>query len=560
MGTVGISFGSPTAGTGFNVSSTVSQIVANLQNIESPWKSQLSSYESQDTAISSLGNLLSTLSKDVGQFTDFQGVLAEKQGSSSDTGVLALTSASSSAVAGTHTIVVNSLAATSSGYLDAITNASDTISGSISVQVGSGTAHTITVGSNSNTLSGLAAAINNAGIGVTASVLTDTNGSRLSLVSGTSGSGGDLTVGSAMTDTSTNVALSYNKATDGRNASLTVDGVAISAASNTVSTVIPGVTFQLLAPSPVTSGTAESIQVQILNDNTAVVSSVNQFVSDYNAVISAINTQETTTSGTPAPLFGTPTLTLLQGQLLSAINTATPAGYLTAIPKANASDSLTGTLSIAVGSSSPKVFDLSALPAANQNLAGLASAINAASIGVTASVLTDATGARLSVVANAGSTSAVTVTSTVADGATTLAYNSQTGVNNLTQLGVSVNNDGTLSLDANALNSELNTDYSGVVAFFQNSYSWGVDFSHTLNNLGTSSTTGTLALALSSNSSSESALKTDISNEERLISTQQVSLTLELTSANEILQSIPSNLNNVSELYSAITGYQAPKF
>jgi hypothetical protein len=31
-----------------------------------------------------------------------------------------------------------------------------------------------------------------------------------------------------------------------------------------------------------------------------------------------------------------------------------------------------------------------------------------------------------------------------------------------------------------------------------------------------------------------------------------------LTSANEILQAIPANLNEVSELYSAITGYQAP--
>jgi flagellar hook-associated protein 2 len=57
MGTVGISFGSPTSGQGFNVSSTVSSIVANLQNVETPWKTQLTSLESQDTVISSLGTL-----------------------------------------------------------------------------------------------------------------------------------------------------------------------------------------------------------------------------------------------------------------------------------------------------------------------------------------------------------------------------------------------------------------------------------------------------------------------------------------------------------------------
>src|SRR5580698_8961474 len=123
MGTVGISFGSPTGGVGFDVSSTVSQIVANLQNVETPWKTQLTSLQAQDTAISSLGSLLSALSNDIGGLTDFTGVLAAKEGSSSDPSVLALTSSSSSAVAGTHTIVVNSLAATASGYLDSINTA-----------------------------------------------------------------------------------------------------------------------------------------------------------------------------------------------------------------------------------------------------------------------------------------------------------------------------------------------------------------------------------------------------------------------------------------------------
>ncbi len=564
MGIVGISFGSPTAGTGFNVSATVSQIVANLQNVESPWKSQLSSLQSQDTAISSLGSLLSTLSADVQQFTDFQGVLAQKEGSSSNPDVLALTAASSSAVAGTHSIVVNSLASTSSGYLDAITNASDTLSGSISIQVGTAAAQTITVGPTSNTLAGLASAINSAGIGVNASLITDANGSRLSLVSNTSGSGGNLTIGSSITDTTTSTALAYNLATTGVNASLDVDGVNnISTASNTVSTVIPGVTFQLLATSPVTNGTAQAVQVQIVNDTSAVTTSLGQFVSDYNAVVGAINTQETnSTSGTAQPLFGTPTLTLLQEQLLGAINTPAPSGYLDELPTAKVSDTLTGALSIAVGAGTPTVIDLSTLPAANQNLAGLVSAINStAGVGVVASVITDSTGSRLSLVSDtAGAAGKLTVASTVADGATTLAYNAQSDVNSLTQLGIGVNNDGTLTLDASTLSSELNSDYSGVVSFFQNSNSWGTGFSTTLSNLGTSNVTGTLALALKSNSAIEASLNQNISTEELLISTQQVSLTLELTQANEILQSIPSNLNEVSELYSAITGYQAPHF
>ena len=553
MSVVGISFGSPTAGTGFDVSNTVSQIVANLQNIESPWKSQLNTLQTQDTVISSLGSLLSNLSTDVSQFTDFEGVLAQKEGSSSNPDVLALTSASSAAVAGTHSIVVNSLAATSSGDLDAITNASDTIAGSLTIQVGSGTAQTITVDSTDNTLSGLATAINSAGIGVTASVLTDTNGSRLSLVSGTSGTAGELTVNSAITDASNgNSALAYNLATPGANADLTVDGVSISSGSNTVSTVIPGVTFQLLATS------TQTVQVQIVNDTSLVTSAVGQFVSDYNAVVSALNVQESnTSSGAPEPLFGTPTLSLLQQQILGAINGSSPSGFLDPIPTKNIADTLTGSLSIASGTGTPTVFNLSSLPAGQQNLNGLVSAINTADIGVLASVITNSSGSRLALTSDTSST--LTVNSSIADGATALGFTAGGNVNNLTQLGLTVNNDGTISINSATLNSELNSDYSGVVNFFQSSNSWGVDFSNTLNNLGTSNVSGTLALALKANSASESSLNQNISSENLQISAQQVSLTLELTSANEILQSIPSNLDDINELYSAITGFQAPK-
>src|SRR5579863_5132326 len=136
MGTVGLSFGSPTSGTGFDVSATVSTIVANLQKVETPWKNQLSTLQSQDTALSSVGTLLSSLYNDLTSLTDFTGVLAQKTGASSNTNVLELTAASTSAVAGTHTVVVNNLAQTSSGYLAEIANSADTLSGAVTLQVG----------------------------------------------------------------------------------------------------------------------------------------------------------------------------------------------------------------------------------------------------------------------------------------------------------------------------------------------------------------------------------------------------------------------------------------
>ena len=53
----------------------------------------------------------------------------------------------------------------------------------------------------------------------------------------------------------------------------------------------------------------------------------------------------------------------------------------------------------------------------------------------------------------------------------------------------------------------------------------------------------------------ESTLNVEIYREESLISAQQKNLTTELNRANQILQAIPSMLNQVNALYSASTGY-----
>src|ERR1700739_2234560 len=120
MGAVGISFGSPTSGQGFDVASTVNQIVTNLQSVETPWKNQLTSLQSQDSTLSSLGTQISALSTDLQNLTDFNGALSYKTGSSSDTNVLSLSSASAAAVTGTHTIQVQNLAQTSSAASDVV--------------------------------------------------------------------------------------------------------------------------------------------------------------------------------------------------------------------------------------------------------------------------------------------------------------------------------------------------------------------------------------------------------------------------------------------------------
>ncbi len=201
------------------------------------------------------------------------------------------------------------------------------------------------------------------------------------------------------------------------------------------------------------------------------------------------------------------------------------------------------------------------VPQSNATLAGLADAINGANLGVTATPVENSNGSwSISLISGTvGSAGALNISSNILDQTNTtrqtLTYSNSSNVSSLTGLGISVNNDGTLTLDANALDSVLNADYGGVAGFFQNPNSWGLAFSNTLTDAGTSAGTGILALASKSNSTIESTLNADISREQSSISTQQARLTAELNSANEIMQELPTELAGVNELYSAITGY-----
>ena len=128
-------------------------------------------------------------------------------------------------------------------------------------------------------------------------------------------------------------------------------------------------------------------------------------------------------------------------------------------------------------------------------------------------------------------------------------------ISNITQLGISINNDGTLTLNPDTLNSALNSNFSDVTGFLQNSGSFGQTLSTALNNVGTQAPDGAVYLAEQQNSTQETALNADITNENSLLASQKTQLTNELNSANQILQSIPSQLNEINEIYSATTGF-----
>ena len=310
------SSGSGTSGTsgygqGINVQQFVQYALANQQANITALQTQQSSLSSQSTELSKISTDISNLDNAVFALNDPLGILNSQLASSSNSAVVNAT-ASGNAATGSHSITVNSLASTSSYYTGALSTSPSTIApGSFQIAVGSNTPVTVTVNSTNNTLSQLAASINNQNAGVSASVIQDSNGYRLALVSTTSGAPGDITISGNTTS------LTFNKAVTGTNASLVVDGIPISSASNTVNNVINGVTLNLGSPSPGTP-----VTVNVSPDTTQASTAINNLVSAYNTVIAEINSQFNVASDGSGggPLETDNSLRDVQSQLLAGIS------------------------------------------------------------------------------------------------------------------------------------------------------------------------------------------------------------------------------------------------
>jgi len=311
------------SGQGLDVSSVVQQIIAEQSGQLSVWQGQQTAFATQDGLLEGIENNLTNLQTAVAALADPTGALTAQAAGSSQPGVVTAT-AQSTAVAGTHEIVVTSLATTGSLYTNPIAAGADTsfltggqISGDIQLQVGgvSGTTHDIAITQGSNdTLNTLVSYINTQSTandwGVTASVVSDGSGSRLSLQSQSSGSTGALAITS-----NSNTSLSFNTPQGGTNAALTIDGVPFSSSTNTVTGAIQGVTLNLVSQSP-----GNQVQLTVAPDTNQISNAVNNFVSAYNTVVSTINSQYVVdpTGSIPAPpLESDISLRSLQSSLLT---------------------------------------------------------------------------------------------------------------------------------------------------------------------------------------------------------------------------------------------------
>jgi flagellar hook-associated protein 2 len=138
-------------------------------------------------------------------------------------------------------------------------------------------------------------------------VVTDSNGARLSIVSNSSGTASDVKISGA-------TGLNFTRAATGADASLTVDGIPIVSASNTVTGVVAGLTFNLVSAAP---GTPVNIATSLDVDKSS--QAVTDFVNAYNQVIQDVTHEFTVAAnGVGGPLAGDSTLRMLQDMMLGS--------------------------------------------------------------------------------------------------------------------------------------------------------------------------------------------------------------------------------------------------
>jgi flagellar hook-associated protein 2 len=322
---------SPGIGSGLDVQSIVTQLVAlekaplrQLQTQASSFQTKLSTYGTIKSQVSAMGEAAAKLSNGSG----WNAVTA----SSSNAAAIGVTAAAG-APATSFTMQVSQLAKAQSTASSAVASGSTIGSGTLTIELGqwagtsftAGGATTVNVAIDAaDTLSAIASKINDAGAGVSATVLRDASGERLLLRSRETGEANGFRI--AATDPSLS-GLAFDPGNpggqslsqSGQNALATVNNVPISSASNRLTDTLPGMTIQLQQE------TTQPVEISVGTDVEAIKKNVQAFVDSYNTLSATLTsaTRYDAASKTAGALQGDATAIGLQNALRGMMRSVT---------------------------------------------------------------------------------------------------------------------------------------------------------------------------------------------------------------------------------------------
>lgn len=300
---------SSTGSSGLPIDSLVNAMMTSAQQPITQIQTQVSTYNAKLSAYGTLKSGLSTFQTAMDGLSN-PGKFNAQSVTLTDSNSISAT-ADGSATNGNHSISVSQLATSQRITTSAYTDASTTFgTGSLKISFGTYTpangstaasftentsksAITVNIDSSNNTLSGIRDAINAQNASVTASIVNDGTGNRLVITSMDTGAANSLKIdvsdddgnntdGSGLSTfaydptASSGSGKNLSELQAAQNALLTVDGLNISKASNSITDVIQGVTLNLKAVTSTTNS------MTIATDNSAIKSSVQSFVDAYN--------------------------------------------------------------------------------------------------------------------------------------------------------------------------------------------------------------------------------------------------------------------------------------
>lgn len=280
-----ISFGG--IGSGLDTEGIVQGLVQASRGTLSSLKSRASATDTAVSTLSSIGSLLSNLKKAADGLANVRDV-GSYQATSSSTAIAV--SANGSALPSAYKVEVLSLAKEQRNYTStfASTNTALGQSGTLNIQVGSGTVFDVALESG-DTLDEVANKINSSGARVAASTFYDGSTYRLQVRGLDTGSANavSFTEGAGVSLGLNAPGALYQAAA---NASVRIDDIPVTSATNQIVGAIQGVTLALAET------TTAPAQVKVENDPKGLETKLKAVVDAYNAVVSKIH--ETAGHGT----------------------------------------------------------------------------------------------------------------------------------------------------------------------------------------------------------------------------------------------------------------------
>lgn len=325
-------------------------------------EAKISAYQTLQSDLKTLYSGLASLSTAVVNSLS-TSAFATRAASISSTGDVSASSAlsmtiKSGAATGDHTLTISQLATTHKVSGTAQSSQTDELgySGTFSIGLEGGAASDITITSTMS-LQDVVDAINaqTSTTNVQASIVQVSSTSFQMVLTGTedaaditysSTSGDDILNKLGVTDSSGNFTDVLQEA---QAAEFTLDGIAMTRDTNDISDVLSGVTFSLLQETP----DGATLNISIETDTSQIQSTLETFVTNYNAFRDEVIAQQaTTTDGTAdssAVLFGDGTMRNIMDALQNALNTTvggmTMAGLGLSFNESNELELDTGTLS-----------------------------------------------------------------------------------------------------------------------------------------------------------------------------------------------------------------------